>query len=48
MLESDDESDYTIEMTTTSPGIPFVQVPGKWSEVLEFVPQILNLFSIIL
>jgi iron complex outermembrane receptor protein len=34
--KSDDESDYTIEMTTTSPGIPFVQVPGVWSEVLEF------------
>ena len=34
--KSDDESDYTIDITTTSPGIPFVQVPGSWSEVLEF------------
>ena len=34
--KSDDESDYSIDITTTSPGIPFVQVPGSWSEVLTF------------
>ena len=34
--KSDDESDYRIDITTTSPGIPFVQVPGSWSEVLTF------------
>ena len=34
--KSDDESDYTIDISTTSPGIPFVQVPGNWSEVLTF------------
>lgn len=34
--KSDDESDYTIAVGTTSPGIPFVQVPGQWSEVLTF------------
>ena len=34
--KSDDESDYTIDISTTSPGIPFVQVPGSWSEVLTF------------
>ena len=34
--KSDDESDYSIAVGTTSPGIPFVQVPGQWSEVLTF------------
>ena len=34
--KSDDESDYRIVMATTSPGVPFVQVPDEWTEVLEF------------
>ena len=34
--KSDDESDYRIVMETTSPGVPFVQVPDDWTEVLEF------------
>jgi iron complex outermembrane receptor protein len=34
--KSDDESDYRMVMETTSPGVPFVQVPDEWTEVLKF------------
>ncbi len=34
--KSDDESDYRMVMATTSPGVPFVQVPDEWTEVLKF------------
>ena len=42
--KSDDESDYSIAVGTTSPGIPFVQVPGQWS-ILTF-GQIQSLYWI--